>query len=161
MDDCFICIEDASSDVLTECCKKRIHVTCIYELLLNGYRQCPMCRKDMDPCILIKRNTFTEYISTLSKLDKERYEVEINAVLLALSKTTINVFRFTFTYYSPQMCWYLFASTIMQQLRNLFAVLIIYVCLFLMLWVVSSMQNAKHHTNHTNTSMGLGQTIII
>jgi hypothetical protein len=123
-----------------------------------------MCRKDMDPCILIRKETFIEYISTLSKFDKERYKVEINAVLLALSKKTIKVFQFTLTYYSPEYLFFLVASTVMQQLRNLFAVLIIYVCMFLMLWAVSSMQTAKHHTNntqHTKTTMGLGQTIAI
>ena len=141
--DCCICLEHVSETIPTECCNQSLHVICLYDLLLNGYRECPLCRNDLNVDKLVNETSFKEYIKTLPQEDKLKYDVEINSVLCHLSKFNVNCCGHNFTFPSPFLYWSFSKSVIIHYLPHIFLLLTTYVCLFLLLWCITIFRNTK------------------
>jgi len=67
---CIICIEE-TQDIYVECCNTSYHKRCFYELLLNNFRKCIICKKNIN---IKEKVDFEDILTYYEKLNKDKKE---------------------------------------------------------------------------------------
>lgn len=86
-DDCFICLEKSKSiDFFTmKCCRQPIHEECMFQLIINSHKRCPMCRKSIDSADYFDQHTFEHYVNELPYYSVSSHHEVINMTIQRLS----------------------------------------------------------------------------
>ena len=69
---CIICIEE-TQDIYIECCKTSYHKKCFYDLLLNNFRKCIICKKDINIKEKIDFEDLLKYYEKLDNVKKGKF----------------------------------------------------------------------------------------
>ena len=67
---CIICIEE-TQDIYVECCNTSYHKRCFYELLLNNFRKCIICKKNIN---IKEKVDFEDILTYYEKLNNDKKE---------------------------------------------------------------------------------------
>lgn len=83
---CTICIEE-SSDIYLECCKSFYHYNCFYELLLNKFTKCIICKENIN---IKEKVEFENVLKYYEKLDRIKKGKLFNNMCLIAESYDIN-----------------------------------------------------------------------
>ena len=119
--DCFICLNNTEC-IKMKCCKNNIHKKCLFEVFLNKFKTCPMCRQE-----IIFQDYFTKisvysFLQQMSWIKKFYYNENIIDLFYGSNPTLFLLFRLSkYIIYSLfLLTLYVFFIFVIVNLINIF-----------------------------------------
>ncbi len=87
-DVCCLCLDkpELCTAMTLSCCKHVLHQKCLFLLIINGYKHCPLCRKEFNPYIYFNEDSVGVHYEMLTDDEKELYHHSVNELLFNMSK---------------------------------------------------------------------------
>lgn len=72
---CCICLDGPvlCNNVELKCCKQFLHKRCLFLVVLNGYKECPLCRSQLSPYQYFDEKSLNIHYNMLSSVEQEMY----------------------------------------------------------------------------------------
>lgn len=81
--DYFYAIEKRS--VYTLCCDKKLHIDCLFLLIISGHRLCPLCRSVLKPSDYLNTTIFKKLYFQLDDRTRSLYRENIDILMYRFS----------------------------------------------------------------------------
>lgn len=123
---CCICLQQpvTCNTAILECCKHHIHKQCLFLLMLNGYKNCPLCRSEINTFGYFDKNDLSIRFWAMSKKEQDLYYHTYDELQYEMSKVNTKGF-------SAWLCG--FTSRIGNNVLLWLLVILLYVLLILLI----------------------------
>ena len=88
-DSCCICLETVDKRAPLHCCSIVIHKTCLFEITLNKFRECPLCRTSYDICRVFAGDDCNTLYNSMSPHKKQLYKDSFASIVNELTPVSI------------------------------------------------------------------------
>lgn len=144
---CCLCLDppERCNNLSFKCCKQHIHKQCYFLIILNGYKDCPLCRTPTNPYDYFDEKALFIHYGMLSKKEQEMYYHSYQELQYEISK--INCKGLTI----PRLNM-LVTISISRIRRNMLMLMLIIVFYVLIMLLLQLEHQQTHRSSTPNNS---------